>query len=318
LIKAGDLSKRAEISSSDEIGNLAEAFNSMTGQLRQTLEGLEQQVAARKLAEEALRKTNEELELRVQQRTAELSKAKEAAEQANQVKSMFLATMSHELRTPLNAILNFTQFVSSGMLGPVNAEQIDALDKTVSSAEHLLNLINDVLDISKIEAGSLELFIEDNISLKEELTTVVETAQGLLTGKSVEIVSDFDENLPLMRGDKQRIRQIMLNLVSNACKFTEKGSIKVSAHQQDQQIVLAVKDTGPGIPPEDQETIFQSFRQSHAGLRQGKGTGLGLPISRRLAEAHGGRLWMESVPGEGATFHVSLPITSAALEPTLK
>lgn len=243
----------------------------------------------------------------------ETEMAKEDAEKANQVKSQFLASMSHELRTPLNAILNFSKFLSSGMLGEINSEQKDVAEKISASGRHLLNLINDVLDISKIESGSLRLFVEDDVDLNEAAQHVADAARALLVNKPVNLALDIERNLPEMVGDKRRITQIMLNLVSNACKFTDTGSVSISLHQQDATVEFAVRDTGPGIAPEDYETIFESFRQTETGLRQGEGTGLGLPIARRLAEAHGGRLWLESQPGKGTTFFLNLPIRSEDL-----
>jgi len=234
--------------------------------------------------------------------------ALQEAERANRVKSQFLASMSHELRTPLNAILNFTQFVSSGMLGPVTERQVNALNKSVSSGEHLLNLINDVLDISKIEAGALQLFIEEQLDLHEDIQMVAASGKSLLEDKPVEFILDIEEPLPLVSGDRQRIRQILLNLVSNACKFTDTGSVKLSVVPQNGNVLFSVKDTGAGIAPEDHELIFTTFQQTQVGLKKGGGTGLGLPISRRLAEAHGGALWLESTVGEGSIFYVTLPI----------
>lgn len=239
---------------------------------------------------------------------AEAKAARREAEEANRVKSQFLASMSHELRTPLNGVLNFTQFVASGMLGPVNERQADVLNKATANGEHLLSLINDVLDISKIESGSLTLFIEDGINLRDELSVVVATGTTMLENKPVELVVDVDENLPLLRGDKRRLRQIMLNLVSNACKFTESGRVTIRLHAQADEILFVVEDTGPGITPEDHNAIFESFRQTETGLRSGHGTGLGLPISKHLTEAHGGRIWVESEPDEGATFYCALPL----------
>jgi signal transduction histidine kinase len=221
--------------------------------------------------------------------------------------------MSHELRTPLNAILNFSKFISSGMLGPISNEQKDVAEKITSSGKHLLNLINDVLDISKIESGSLRLFVENDVNLNQEAQQVVDAAWVLLAGKPVQLNVNIDNDLPQIVGDKRRIRQIMLNLVANACKFTETGSVTVEMHQQNGEIRFAVRDTGPGVAPEDYETIFESFRQTEAGLRHGEGTGLGLAIARRLAESHGGRLWLESQADEGATFHLSLPVRSEEL-----
>lgn len=230
------------------------------------------------------------------------------------VKSRFLASMSHELRTPLNAILNFTKFVSTGMLGTVNEKQVEALDKTIGSGKHLLSLINDVLDITKIESGMLNLFIEPDVSIQSELDMVAATGETLLVEKpAVKLIKDYPVNLPAIVGDKRRIRQILLNLVSNACKFTETGSVTISAHLSEGVLHFSVKDTGPGIAAEDHELIFEAFRQSTIGVMQGSGTGLGLAIARRLAEAHGGKLWLESIPGDGAHFYVDLPVASEAL-----
>lgn len=246
---------------------------------------------------------------------AETQAAREQAEQADRVKSAFLASMSHELRTPLNGIINFTGFMLDGMLGPVTEKQQKFLSDVLSNSHHLLALINDVLDISKIESGGLRLFVEDNINLEEELTKVVRNTENLLSEKTVEVITDIDPNLPNMSGDKRRIYQIMLNLVSNACKFTQEGSVIISAKTDEDNILITVKDTGPGIAPEEHEVIFQTFTQTETGLRKGGGTGLGLPISRRLAEAHGGHLWLESELGTGAIFFVSLPIHATVIQP---
>ncbi|MBI5928782.1 MAG: HAMP domain-containing protein [Chloroflexi bacterium] len=295
-IQGGDYSKRIEMNRKDEIGQFVGAFNSMTHQLQDLISSLE---------------------ARVSERTREAEEARLKAERADQVKSQFLAATSHELRTPLNAIINFSKFVSKGVLGPVNDKQIEALTKVVQSAKHLLGLINDVLDISKIEAGSLQLFVESNVNLADEIREACATGESLLEGKPIELRQEIDESLPLLTGDKQRIRQILLNLISNASKFTQTGHITVKAHRDGDTVIMVVEDTGPGIPPEEHEAIFETFRQTETGLRQGKGTGLGLPISRRLAEAHGGRLWLESKVNGGSTFYVSLPIQPSHLKPTL-
>ncbi|MHB8627111.1 MAG: GAF domain-containing protein [Aggregatilineales bacterium] len=244
---------------------------------------------------------------------AEQVKTAQSLREVDNLKSQFLASMSHELRTPLNAILNFTEFVALGMLGTVNDQQRDALTKAISSGRHLLALINDVLDITKIEAGMMTLFIKENIDLYTELASVVAAARSLLADKPVTFIQDIDSELPLMLGDRRRIRQILLNLLSNATKFTEKGSVTLSARHQGNQILFVVKDTGPGIALKDQASIFEPFVQAGSGVRHAGGTGLGLPISRQLAEAHGGKLWVESEPGKGAAFYVLLPVRSAAL-----
>jgi signal transduction histidine kinase len=244
----------------------------------------------------------------------------EKLREVDQIKSQFLASMSHELRTPLNAVLNFTEFVSLGMLGTVNDAQKDALSKAVDSGRHLLALINDVLDMTKIEAGMMNLFIEDNINLNREIDSVIAAGRTMLKDRDVTFVEDIDPALPLVRGDRRRIRQILLNLVSNACKFTEQGSVtltvkvKPNAQQSDStgeqthEILFTVRDTGPGIDPNEHAVIFEPFRQTEHGIQHANGTGLGLPITKRLVEAHGGRLWLESERGRGATFFVALPI----------
>lgn len=244
-----------------------------------------------------------------------IDQARERAERSDQVKSAFLASMSHELRTPLNAVINFTRFVIDGDTGPVNAEQTELLTEVVGSAKHLLNLINDVLDMSKIEAGSLNLFIEDDVNVNSIVTSVVSTGRSLLIDKTTKLHTDVQENIPLIRADRQRILQILLNIMSNACKFTENGDITVKVHQEKDEVVISISDTGPGIAPADQAMVFEAFKQTKTGLRQGGGTGLGMPIAKNLAEAHGGRLWLESEQGKGATFHVALPIKSETLVP---
>lgn len=280
----GRYDERVPVYTRDEVGQLASAFNEMA--------------------------------IAVQQRETSLQAAREHAERADQVKSMFLASVSHELRTPLNAIINLTKFVGLGMYGEVNTEQTDILEKVEARSKHLLNLINDVLDISKIETGSLELFVENGIRIDEITLAAIETAQSLIVDKPVEIICEIEANLPSLTGDAQRIHQIILNLLSNACKFTKEGIIKVRVYCQSKEILISIKDSGPGIEPEELGIIFEAFRQTREGLRKGDGTGLGLPISQRLAEAHGGRLRVDSTPGHGATFYVALPLQSA-LEPTI-
>ena len=227
--------------------------------------------------------------------------------QADQTKTKFLASMSHELRTPLNAIMNFTEMVALGMMGPVNDEQKDLLDQSLNSSQHLLNLINDVLDISKIQAGKLNLFIEDDVNLYEELDTVIHMVEPLVQNTSVMLIQDVANDLPLISGDKRRIRQIMLNLLSNAVKFTDEGKITFQVKQQDNQILFSVMDTGTGISEEMQSLIFQPFVQTPDGVKHADGTGLGMPITKNLVEAHGGEIWVKSTIGEGSTFFVSLP-----------
>jgi signal transduction histidine kinase len=237
----------------------------------------------------------------------EAKEAHIAAEQANQAKGAFLSSMSHELRTPLNAIINFVEMVARGMIGPVNQDQVELLNQALHSSKHLLNLINDVLDISKIQAGQLTLFIEDQVSVHVEVEATLSIVGGLIQEKGLQLIRDIDPHLPMISCDRRRLRQVLLNLISNAIKFTDRGTVTVSVKHQGQGLLFAVIDTGLGIPPEKQDLVFEPFIQTENGERQLQGTGLGLPISRSLIRAHGGELWVESEPGEGSAFFFTLP-----------
>ena len=237
-----------------------------------------------------------------------LQQALEEAKRANAIKSNFLANMSHELRTPLNAIINFSGFVADGDIGPVNDRQSSMLKDVVSSGKHLLNLINDVLDMSKIEANSLQLILTADLNITQVIEEVVPMSYAILQDKPVELKFDLTDDLPLITADKHRIAQVLLNLLSNACKFTETGTVTISSRQEKDQLLVTVADTGPGIAANDIELIFQAFMQSGKNLNNLMGTGLGLPIARSLVEAHGGKLWVESELGKGSTFFMSIPI----------
>lgn len=237
----------------------------------------------------------------------EAAEARAAAEQANETKSRFLANMSHELRTPLNAILNFTAFVADGVLGPVTVEQQEALSQSITSSKHLLSLINDVLDITKIESGMMDLFIQE-VDFNEILTSTVSVGKGLVKDKPIDLVADVDPDLPISFGDKRRLRQVFLNLISNAVKFTPEGTISITARGSRAGIEVVIRDTGIGIAPEEHHLVFESFKQAKHDLSGSVGTGLGMPISRYFVESHGGRIWFESAPGAGTTFYVELPI----------
>jgi|GEM_PF-959588 len=262
-----------------------------------------------------LQASNEHLEQRVEERTHDLLLAKQDAERANKVKSQFLASMSHELRTPMNAILNFARFNIMGVYGDLSERQRDSMDKIINSGEYLLELINDVLDIAKIEADSLQIFVQDNIDLNAEIDAVAKTAETLLADKQdkVQLILDVDANLPSIVGDQRRIRQICLNLISNACKFTDMGSVTISVKHRQSNIHIAVLDTGPGIPQDQTDIIFEPFQQTDTGIKHVGGTGLGLAITKRLVQAHHGEIWVESTVGEGSAFHVVLPQKSEAL-----
>lgn len=231
--------------------------------------------------------------------------AREEAEKANRVKSQFLANMSHELRTPLNAILNFTGFVMDGDTGPVTDEQIGLLTKVYQSGEHLLNLINDILDLSKIEADMMQFLVEE-VDLNQILVSTASVAKGLIKDKNIDFGVQIEEHLPLIQGDKRRLRQVFLNLISNAVKFTREGSVTLEAYGENGGAHICVSDTGVGIASEDRSLVFAAFQQGQHNYEV-SGTGLGLAISKHFIEAHGGKIWFDSEVGVGTTFHVTLP-----------
>jgi PAS domain S-box-containing protein len=256
----------------------------------------------------ALERARLELEERVRQRTAELVVAKEAAESADRLKSAFLATMSHELRTPLNSIIGFTGIVLQGMAGPLNDEQTKQLGRVQNSARHLLALINDVLDISKIEAGQLEIRCGP-FSLPQAIQKAVATVSPLAKKKGIALHTNISPDVGQMLSDQQRTEQVLLNLLSNAIKFTDQGEVTVRCRRENKWVIIGIEDTGIGIDPRHQQSIFEPFRQADTGLaRKREGTGLGLSICKRLVSHLGGFIFVESVSGQGSTFTVRLPL----------
>ncbi len=229
-------------------------------------------------------------------------------------KSQFLANMSHEFRTPLNAIIGFTEVLQDRIPGELNTEQEEYLGDIHDGGQLLLRLINDVLDLSKVEAGRLELFYEI-FPIAQTVRETITTLRGAAEKKALTIQANLPPELGLITADQIRFKQILFNLLSNAVKFTDSGGITLSAALEDGQLHLAVADTGIGIRAEDMSHIFVEFSQvdaSHA--RRHEGTGLGLALSKRLAEAHGGRIWVESTFGAGSVFHVLLPLWPGATE----
>lgn len=237
----------------------------------------------------------------------EAIRARASAERANQAKSTFLANMSHELRTPLNAIIGFTRIVKRKGVGSLPEKQINNLDKVLVSADHLLTLINTILDIAKIEAGRMDVQL-NSFDMAELIDVCVITTQPLLKS-GVDIVVDVDDELPPVYSDQDKVKQILLNLLSNAAKFTDEGRITVHAHHHNESIMVEVIDTGIGIPSDELPLIFEKFTQVNNGNhRQHGGTGLGLSISRHLARLLGGDLTADSIINQGSTFKLTLPI----------
>jgi signal transduction histidine kinase len=238
----------------------------------------------------------------------ELQDRTEQLEIASKHKSQFLANMSHELRTPMNAILGYTELIMDDIYGEVPEKIREVLERVQQSGQHLLGLINAVLDLSKIEAGRLVLSLSD-YSLQEVVHTVFASVESLAADKQLALNINIPADLPRGRGDEQRITQVLLNLVGNALKFTEAGEIGIQVTEADETFTVAVSDTGPGISDADQQKIFEEFQQADASsTRQQGGTGLGLAIARKIVELHGGRMWVESSPGKGSTFWFTLPV----------
>jgi signal transduction histidine kinase len=266
-IATGEFARRLEVANRDEIGSLAAKVNRMSDELE---------------------RVHRELET------------------ASRHKSDFLATMSHELRTPLNAIIGFSEVLQEQMFGDLNERQLAYVDDVLEAGKYLLSLINDVLDLAKIEAGRMDLELSE-VAVTDVLRSAVSMYSERTSRGGVELNLTTEPEEITIAADERRLRQIVFNLLSNAVKFTPAhGRIDVSARLENDHIEIEVADTGPGIAAADLDTIFEEFEQTSEG-KQAEGTGLGLPLSRKLVELHGGRLWAESTPGRGSTFHLTLP-----------
>ena len=282
---------------------------------RQYIFGVGVDISERRRAEEEIRRLHEDLqrhaadlERRVAERTVELAVARDRAEESDRLKSAFLATMSHELRTPLNSIIGFTGILLMGLVGQLTGEQEKQLNMVQDSARHLLELINDVLDISKIEAGQIELAREP-FDMQTSIRHSLEKIAPLAAKKGLTLTAVVTPPAGKIVGDRRRVEQILINLLNNAVKFTERGEVRIASNVEGGWLTTRVIDTGIGIRPEDVDTLFRPFRQVDTGItRQYEGTGLGLSICKRLVEAMGGRIQVESEWGKGSRFAFTLPL----------
>jgi signal transduction histidine kinase len=238
----------------------------------------------------------------------EIAAKSQQLEAASRHKSEFLANMSHELRTPLNAVIGFSEVLLQRMFGELNAKQDEYLKDIYASGQHLLSLINDILDLSKIEAGRMEL-APAPFHLPSALENAVTLVRERAARHGIALEFDLDPRLGEVVGDERKVKQVLLNLLSNAVKFTpEGGRISLKAGQRDGAVEISVTDTGVGIAPEDQTAIFEEFRQAGSDEKRREGTGLGLTLAKKFVELHGGRIWVESELGRGSTFTFTLPV----------
>jgi len=290
-VAKGNFAATIDVPNRDEFGALAAHMNHMSQELHRLYDSQHQ-------ASQELQRLNEQLQ------------------QASKAKSNFLANMSHELRTPMNAILGFVEMVLDDIYGEVPPHLREPLTDIQTNGKHLLRLINDVLDLSKIEAGRMELVLAE-YSVQDVVETVRTSLQSLALEKGLEFVAAAADNIPVALGDPKRITQCLMNLVGNALKFTKHGRVTVWVEQQGENLLFRVSDTGIGIPKEELENIFREFQQVDTAItREFTGTGLGLNITKKFVEMHGGRIWVESELGQGSTFFFNLPLRTTPVEVT--
>lgn len=296
-VARGDFSHRVNIKSRDELGELGRSVNRMTESLEVQSDEIQGKVGELEKVNTDLRAREHELRLTNQQ-----------LETANRLKSQFLATMSHELRTPLNSIIGFSELLEDETYGGLNPKQMKYVGNIVVSSRHLLQLINDILDLAKVESGTIEIHPE-SLSLHEAMSIIKNVVEPLATKKSINMAINMDEHVGSVAADPARFKQILYNLLSNAIKFTPSGGmISMDVFRKDGAVEISVSDTGIGISQEDQERIFSEFLQVEGSYtRKYEGTGLGLALTKKLVELHGGRIWVESAPGKGSRFIFTMP-----------
>jgi signal transduction histidine kinase len=282
------MNSRLDVKTGDEIELLAEEFNRMAENVREAYGGLEQ---------------------KVEERTHELAFANERLKELDRLKSDFVSNVSHELRTPLTAIKGAVDLILREVAGPLTEKQIHYLTRVRSNTQHLAGLINDLLDLSKIESGKIEVK-SSLVSMGGLVHEVVETLRPIAVEKGIALEAAIPEQSIMVWADRDKINQVLMNLIGNAIKFTPAhGTVTVSASRNgDERVQVSVSDTGPGVPPEENEKIFDKFYQVGEvdGVKP-KGTGLGLAICKALVELHGGRIWVESEMNRGSTFYFTLP-----------
>lgn len=314
-----DYSQRVQSTGSGEIGELIESFNAMLDTIETKTSELEQARETAEGAKEQLEEANRTLEARVEDRTKLLAKAVKDAEEASKAKSSFLAKMSHELRTPLNAIIGYSEILHEDAADDGNTRAAEDLDKVLNAARHLLGLINDVLDISKIEAGKMELYLE-TFDVSKVVNEVIATASPLIAKKGNTLALDCPPDIGGMHADATKLRQMLLNLLSNASKFTENGTItlRVSRQVERETVEFAVIDTGIGMTADQLARLFQAFSQADASTASKYGgTGLGLAISKQFAQMMSGDITVTSEAGVGSTFTIRLPATVETKKPKI-
>ncbi|HEX2929233.1 MAG TPA: ATP-binding protein, partial [Candidatus Binatia bacterium] len=290
-VAKGNFAATINVPNRDEFGALADRMNHMSQELHRLYESQHR-------ASQELQRLNGQLQ------------------EASKAKSNFLANMSHELRTPMNAILGFVEMMLDDIYGEVPSHLKEPLTDVQTNGKHLLHLINDVLDLSKIEAGRMELVLAE-YSVQDVVETVRASLQSLALEKGLAFETTVGDDIPLALGDGKRIAQCLMNLVGNALKFSKQGRVAVSVQQQGANLLYRVTDTGIGIPKEELDNIFVEFQQLDTAItREFSGTGLGLNITKKFVEMHGGRIWVESELGKGSTFSFSIPHRVNELEAT--